>query len=253
MKKDTGLFKLPARTFVSVKVLSSPDLVLAALAPLSYGTPRDIAGALRGAPLPADGRALGRRAILYRVELDGWTTIVREGEPIDAYDPLLAKRLSRVLGTRAIALWQQASFLTESGACDLVYDIFDKGVSIEGVLATEGEIECSGTADAASVKANPLAHARALLAREKATNDRISFADFERGTIRGRWDLVLDRAILLPELAPVGDEVPVERKRTSGRVEASLGETGSDARSDQARLSRLFGTIVDEDLSTLNG
>jgi hypothetical protein len=249
MKVQTGLHPRPApRTFVAVKVRASADLVLAALAPFVHGTPRDVVGVVRGAPLPPDGRDLGRRAILYRVERDPWTTILREGDPHEIYDAALARRLSRALATRAFAIYLDGRF--QAGVAekaDLVYDIFERGELVEGVFAVEGApLEAHGV-DAKLVEASPLLHSRTVLQRETATNDRVLFADFDRaGALRGRWDLPFDRAVLLPDLVPIEDEPEAPR----ARKKATEPVPHKDA-SDEARLGRIFGSIVDEKLSSL--
>jgi hypothetical protein len=182
-----------------VKVRASADEVLAILAPHVAGVPRDLLGTIRGAPLPPDGRDGGRRAVVYRVERDVWTTVIREGDRFAGCDSALARLLSTRLNTRAIAL-----FVCGAGQ-DLAYDVFDKGESVASVLQVAGhELETHGDVDRESVARDPIAHGREWLKREDATNDRLAFRHFElTGTLRGRWDLSFERCVLLPELGPL--------------------------------------------------
>lgn len=187
-----------APDFACVKVRARPDEVLAALAPHVTGTPRDLLGTIRGeAPLPADGRGSERRAILYRLERDAWTTILREGDRFAGCDVGLARWLAATLGTRALAL-----FLDGAGL-DLTYDVFERDAAVASVFHAAGhDLETSGDIDREAVARDPAAHAREWLRREDATNDRLAFRHFELpGVLRGRWDLALERCVLLPGLA----------------------------------------------------
>jgi hypothetical protein len=197
-----------APDFACVKVRASADVVLASLGAYAYGTPRDLSPVVRGAPCPADGRELGRRAVLYKLERDGWTTVVREGDRFASFDSLLAARLSRTLQTRAVALY------IDGNGQDLAYDVVEKGESVASFLHVEGTPPESQGVPGELLRLDVAAHARVLLAREDATNDRLAFRHFELpGMLRGRWDLGFERAILIPELVTIEESSEERRVR----------------------------------------
>jgi hypothetical protein len=196
----------PGTDFSCVKVRANPDLVLAALRGIAYGVPRDLLPVIRGAPCPADGRELGRRAVLYRLERDAWTTILREGDTYASFDALLAQRLSRSLRTRALA------FHVGGVTSDLAYDTFEQGEKLSAFLQLEGHAPEYEGVDAGVAALDAATHTRVLLLSEDATNDRVAFHHFElSGMLRGRWDLSFERAILIPELVAL-DESSQERR-----------------------------------------
>jgi hypothetical protein len=215
MRVSSGVTKLSlaigAPDFTCVKVRATADVVLAALSSVAFGVPRDLVPVIRGAPAPSDGSDLERRAVVYKLERDSWTTILREGDRYAGYDSLLAQRLSRVLGTRAFALFQ------DGGASDLAYDVFESGKPVASALVVDGNLPESSGVDRALLALAPDAHARRFLAAEDATNDRLSFRQFLRpGLLRGRWDLGFERAILIPDL-PVLEEDSQERRVRASR------------------------------------
>ena len=209
MKVASGVVNLlqaPGADFSCVKVRASADLVLAGLASWAYGVPRDLIPVTRGAPAPADGRDLGRRAVLYKLERDGWTTILREGDRFASFDSLLAQSLSHSLGVRAVALY------IDGNGQDLAYDVFEKGDPVASYLHVSGTAPESRGVPPEVLRLDAPAHARSVLAREDATNDRLAFRHFELpGLLRGRWDLAFERAILVPELVSL-EETSQERR-----------------------------------------
>jgi hypothetical protein len=219
---------IAAPDFGCVKVLAEIDLLLAGLAPYAhgyaYGKPRDIMPSVRGGAFPADGRDMDRRAIVYRLEHDEWSTILREGDRFAGFDPVLARALSRSLATRAIALFVDGS------RKDLAYDIYDKGEPVASFLHIEGAEADTAAADPALVALDLATHARRILEREDATNDRLVFRHFELpGMLRGRWDLGFERALLIPELPPVDEAASEERRaraKTRRLVSSHVTERG---------------------------
>lgn len=223
LKVSSGVVNLLGRTttpdFACVKVKASPDLLLASLSGHVYGVPRDLIPVIRGAPCPADGRDLGRRAVLYRLERDGWTTILREGDRFVSFDSLLAQTLSHSLQTRAIALY------VDGNGEDLAYDIYDRGESQASFLHVAGTETEMDSVPPELARLDALSHSRAVLGREDATNDRLAFRHFELpGMLRGRWDLAFERAILLPELVSI-EETSQERRVRSDKKKKKSAAT----------------------------
>jgi len=214
----------PPLDFACVKVKASPDVVLAALAATAYGMPRDLIPVIRGAPCPADGRDMGRRAVLYKLERDGWTAILREGDRYASYDAVLAQRLSRSLNTRAFALF------IDGNKADLAYDLYEKGEPAGSFLQVQSNSPESSGIPSDLARLAPEEHARAVLGREDATNDRLHFRHFELpGMLRGRWDLSFERAVLVPELVALDESseerrVRMKRPAPAGPSSGPLGE-----------------------------
>jgi hypothetical protein len=226
---------IAAPDFGCVKVRAGIDLLLAALAPYShgyaYGKPRDIMASVKGAAFPEDGRDMNRRAIVYKLEHDDWVTILREGDRFAGFDPVLAQGLSRALGTRAMTLF------VDGAKKDLAYDIYEKGESVASFLHLEGT-EAEGHVERALLTLDLGTHARRVLEREDATNDRLAFRHFELpGTLRGRWDLGFERALLIPELPPIDVATEERRAKATAKTRRLVNAAAADAENDR-RLTR---------------